>query len=281
MLFMIQNGMRDLPTMVPIKFPVFEVITPVAGYGVSVRGMTVAQESVVRESSTTSAKMDSITNQIIFECIENKVPPYDTLEGFEKSFSVIDKIALCYGILVTSYGDTQKFMLQCPNCGKSHEAEVVLSNHVKITNYDGDDNLLQKEITVELPVSGYKAVIKIPTLFDRRVLNLTKGVTDEVISKMEKYLIVKRLIIPGTEIAPDGSTITKEYTVDKLMEIYSTMSNLPTLDNKVIFDAWNDNFDKYGIVVEIPEVCPSCGYDYNASVSIMMELFRNIRKYQQ
>ena len=280
MLFM-PNVVKDLPTMKTIRFPVFEVITPISGLSVSVRGMTVAQESVIRESSTTARKMESITNQIIFECIENKVPPYDTLEGFEKTFSVIDKIALSYGILVTSYGDKQKFMLQCPNCGKTHEAEIELSKYVKITNYEGNEDLIEKEITVDLPVSKYKAVIKIPTLYDRRILNITRGVSEDVLSKMEKYLIIKKLIVTGTEKTQEGELVEKEYLIDKLVDIYSTMNNLPTLDNKVVFDAWMDNFDKYGVTVEIPDTCPSCQTEYDASISIMMELFRNIRKYQQ
>lgn len=260
--------------MKKFTFPVYEVVTPVTGKHFFVRAMTVAQESLIRESVVSDAKRLSIINQIIFECIEDKQPPYNTMEGFEKNLTNEDRAALMFGLAVSTYGEKQDYSLKCPKCGADVKGSFLLPEIVELNMYDGDEDLLNKEITVELPVSKYKAVLRIPTLYDERVLTLTKGISKEVIAKMGNYLVVKKLIIPGVETSKDGESIEKEYVVDKVIEIYSTLNNLPARDSKYIFKQWTELLGKYSITLKLPAYCASCGEEFTETIDPLMEFFR-------
>ena len=273
MLFM-PSIVRDLPTMKAVHFPVFEVITPVTGVSFEVRGLTVAQESALYESAVSQQKYISMINQTLFECIENKVAPYDTLEGFEKNLTESDRYALMYGVLVSTYGDEIETTVVCRNCGKENKIKVKLSEYMTIEPYKGRENIFDKELEVVLPISKYKAVIKMPTLWDERQVNLLKNIDRDILTKMSLYTMVKKLIIPGSETKPDGSVVENNYVVDKTVEIYSVINNLPAKDNKTILKAWKDNFDKYKIDFKIDGNCSQCNTEFKQTINIGQELFR-------
>lgn len=268
------NVVRDLPTMRPVHFPVFEVVTPVTGVSFNVRGLTVAQESALYESAVSQQKYISMINQTLFECIENKEPPYDTLEGFEKHLSESDRYALMYGVLVSTYGDEIEINFRCPSCGKEHKEKIKLPENMTIENYRGNEDIFNKEVVVTLPISGYKAVLKMPTLWDERQINLLKNIDRDVLTKMSLYTMVKKLIMPGTEVGPDGSTIEKEYAVDKSVEIYGIINNLPAKDNKTILKEWKNTFDKYKIDFKVDCICSQCSNEWKPTINIGQELFR-------
>ena len=166
MLFM-PSVVRDLPTMKSVHFPVFEVITPVTGVSFEVRGLTVAQESALYESAVSQQKYISMINQTLFECIENKVAPYDTLEGFEKNLTESDRYALMYGVLVSTYGDEIETTVVCRNCGKENKMKIKLSEYMTIEQYkkvtpqqvrgDSDRECYVCGVILN-PVGGYRIV---------------------------------------------------------------------------------------------------------------------------
>ena len=136
---------KDLPTMKKFTFPVYEVVTPVTGRHFFVRAMTVAQESSIRESSVSDTKRLDIISRVLFECIEDKQPPFDTFEGFEKNLAHEDRAALMFGLAVSTYGDKQEYNLKCPKCGADIKGSFSLPEIVDLTMYDGDEDLLKKE----------------------------------------------------------------------------------------------------------------------------------------
>ena len=274
-MFFMPNVVRDLPTMKSVHFPVFEVITPVTGVSFNMRGLTVAQESALRDSLVSLPKRLAMINQTLFECAEDKRPPYDTLEGFERNLTSGDRSALIYGMFVTTHGEEQTYKFRCPRCGKEFDMKLRLSDFIKIKSYEGNENLLEKEVTVVLPVSGYKAVLRMPTLYDERQANLVRNVDKDIVDKMSSYIIVKKLIVPGKEKDPaTGETIESEYVIDKTVEIYSTITKLPFSDNKVMFQTWKDNFGKYDVEVEVENTCPDCGNEFKNQLSLYDEFFR-------
>lgn len=272
------NVVKDLPTMKKFEFPVYEVVTPHTNHSFTIRSMTVDQESVIKESSVSPVKLDTIISQTIFDCIENKEPPFNTLEGFEKNLTYRDREALIFGLIVASYGETQKYSYKCPNCDKEFDVDINLGENTDVKIYNGGEDLINKEVTIDLPVSKYKAVVKLPSLFESKALYNIKGVDKSVIDKMSEYNIVKKLIVPGYEIdTATGNKIEKEYVIDKLIEIYSTIRKLPAKDRKAIQNAVVDMYGKYKLTIEVPTVCPSCGHEFTTSLDVTQELFRNLQ----
>ena len=260
--------------MKKFTFPVYEVVTPVTNKHFFMRAMTVAQESLIRESLVSDAKRLNIINQVIFDCIEDKTPPFTTVEGFEKNITNEDRMALIFGLTVATYGERQEYNVKCPTCNAEVKGMFVLPEIVELNMYEGDEDLLSKEVTIELPVSKYKAVLKIPTLYDEKILMLTKGISREVLTKMGNYLMVKKLLIPGVENSAKGESVEKEYVVDKVVEIYSTINNLPANDLKFIFKKWNELFGKYNITLKYQLICPTCGEEITNYIDPLREFFR-------
>lgn len=272
------NVVKDLPTMKKFEFPVYEVVTPHTNHSFTVRSMTVDQESVIKESSVSPVKLDTIISQTIFDCIEDKKAPFNTLEGFEKNLTYRDREALIFGLIVASYGETQKYTYKCPNCEKEFEVEINLAENADVNIYDGGEDLINKEVTIDLPVSKYKAVVKLPSLFESKALYNVKGIDKTVIDKMSEYNIVKKLIVPGFEVdKATGEKIEKNYVVDKLIEIYSTIKKLPARDRKAIQNAVVDMYGKYKLAINIPTTCPNCGHEFETSLDVTQELFRNLQ----
>ena len=265
---------KDLPTMKKFTFPVYEVVTPVTNKHFLVRAMTVAQESLIRESSTSDSKRLQLLYQVLFDCIENKEPPFTTMEGFLKNLTINDLDALLFGVIVSTYGESQDYSVKCPRCENEIKGKFILPEIIDITAYDGNEDLLLKEVEIELPISKYKAILKVPTLYDERMLNMNKGVSKDVISKMGEYLIVKKLIIPGVETTKTGEAIEKEYVVDKAIEIYTTFNNLPAADAKFVRKQWEELFGKYRIKLEVPIHCGNCDNEFKNPINLLLEFFR-------
>ena len=261
--------------MKKFTFPVFEVVTPHTNHSFTVRSMTVDQESVIKESSVSPVKFDTIVSQTIFDCIENKEPPFTTLEGFEKNLTGRDREALIFGLVIASYGETQKYSYKCPNCGKEFEVEINLAENADVKIYDGNEDLVNKEITIDLPVSKYQAIVKLPSLWESKNIYNIKGVDKSLLDKMSEFNIVKKMIIPGTEVDKDtGEVKERNYVVDKLLDIYNTIKGLPARDRKAIQNSVIDLYGKYGVNVNVPTVCPSCGHEFETRLDVVQELFR-------
>lgn len=269
---------KDLPAIKQFTFPQFEVITPHTGHSFLVRSMTVSQESVLKESAVSPTKALSIVNQTIFECIENKEAPFNSLDGFEKNLSMVDRVALMYGLIIATYGETQKMNLTCPACDKSFEINANLTANTEVKLYQGKENFIDKTVQIELPASKYKVVLKVPTLYDEKTFSLAKGVSKELMNKIDDYLIIKQLIVPAIETLDNGEKVEKEMVINNILEIYTTICKLPARDRRFIYESWNDIFGGYGVNVSIPTICPDCGRETKIQLNVVEELFRQLAR---
>ena len=163
----------------------------------------------------------------------------------------------------------------CPNCGKEFEVEINLAENADVKIYDGNEDLVNKEITIDLPVSKYQAIVKLPSLWESKNIYNIKGVDKSLLDKMSEFNIVKKMIIPGTEVDKDtGEVKERNYVVDKLLDIYNTIKGLPARDRKAIQNSVIDLYGKYGVNVNVPTVCPSCGHEFETRLDVVQELFR-------
>lgn len=267
---------KDIPEVKKFKFPTYEVVTPHTHKSFLMRSLTVNQESILKESSVSSVKAASIVNQILFECIENKEEPYNTIEGFEKNLTMVDRVALMFGLLVATYGEDQDMIFTCPDCRKEIKIKGNLPMNSNVKLYEGDENLLDKTVQIELPVSKEKAELKIPSLYDEKAFLLTKNISKEISSKVNEYIIIKKLMLPSTVIGEDGVKKDTIMVVDNLLEIYSHICKLPARDRKAIYAQWMEIFGGYGITIEIPITCPDCGRETTFQVNVVEELFRQL-----
>jgi len=279
---------KDLPKFEDFQFPTFEVVTPHSKLHLTVRSLTVAQEERLRESALTAAKATALLNQTVFECITDKEPPIDTLINFERNISIVDREALLYGILVASYGEEQEFNITCSTCSYNYTVKENITENVDIKLYDGRENLIEKTVEVELPISKYKAILCLPTLKDEREFANSKGISQDILRRADSYIIMKELHIPQKQTQAkqqpaDGETEKptptnnddKKYLVVKnVFEIYSYMRSLPSRDKVAIRKAWNDAFGDYGISLLVRGTCPNCGRSEENPVSLIAELFR-------
>lgn len=270
---------RDIPKFEDVQFPTFEVVTPHSGLNLTVRSLSVSQEERLKESSLSPAKATALLNQIIYECVTEKNKPIENLFNFEKNISLVDREAIVYGILVASYGEEQEFNITCSSCGHMYEIKENITENVEMKMYEGKENLITKNEEVELPISKFKAVLCLPTLYDEREFATSKGVSQDILRKADSYIIVKELhALKKREKTPDGKVDEdedKKYLVVKnVFEIYSFMRNMPARDKTAIRKAWNDAYGDYGLRLKVRGVCPNCGRPEEFPVSLMAELFR-------
>lgn len=264
-----------LPNYRSVDFPVMDMVTPHTKHHIRLRSMSVAQEEALKASPVAASKLVNMLNHVVYDCVVEREDPFNTFEGFEHALSITDREAVLFTLLLVSYGDEQEFASTCPTCGKNFESKAKLTENAEIKCYDGKERLLQKKVTVELPISKYKATLILPTLSDERVFSMSRGVSAEVLRKANDYIIVKDMQIP-TEATPNAEGEVKEryITIDNTFEIYSMMSKLPARDRKFIQKEWTTNFGEYGVTVRIPTVCPHCTAQADISVNLLTELFR-------
>ena len=72
--------------------------------------------------------------------------------------------------------------------------------------------------------------------------------------------------------------VENNYVVDKNVEIYGIINNLPAKDNKTILKTWKDNFDKYKIDFKVEGNCSSCNAEFKQTINIGQELFRLLQE---
>lgn len=266
--------MKQAPKFDSFEFPVFEVITPHTNYHLKVRSLTVAQEEMLKTSAVSTLNMISLINQVVFECIQEKPEAIATLDTFERGLTVTDRETILYGMLIASYGENQKFTIQCPSCGNIYDVDGSLTDNAEIKLYEGKEELLKKNTTITLPISKYKAVLTIPTIRDEKSFTASKGISQDVVKKADSYLICKELQAPSSTTKENGEVDVKYFSIDNIFEIYAKMRELPARDRKTLTDSWTENYGSYGVTVKIPALCPVCTTRTESTLSMLGELFR-------
>lgn len=264
---------RDIPHFKQFDLPKFEVITPHTQYHIPMRSMLVEQEEMLKTSSLNPAKTIEMINHVVYDCMAEHVPPFETYEAFERNITMADREALVYGLIIATYGEVQEFTFQCPRCGKGANRKVNMTEPVVIKLYEGVERLLEKNPEIELPVSGAKAVLQLPTLLTERVFANSKGVGEDVMRKADDYIIVKKLLLPSADQAnSDGSPVWFE--INTVFEIYSYMRRMPAGDRKFLYQEWARYFGDFGLTLNVPHICPQCDTRTEMYVNMIQELFR-------
>jgi hypothetical protein len=191
------------------------------------------------------------------------------------NLTLVDRQALLFGLLVSTYGEDQKFNVSCNRCGESMEVAANITNNMEITLYSGTENILNMKPVIHLPVSGYDAVLSAPTILDETQFAASKGVKPEVLKKADDYLIIKEIHADAEQVDPKtGEKTTKKIVIDGTFEIYAMFQKLPARDRKVVTNAWTEHFGNYGVFAKISSKCGNCGSETETYINFLGEIFR-------
>lgn len=264
---------KDMPTFQSFELPKWEVITPHTQHRLLIKSMLVQQEEALKSSSLSTTKMLDLINKTVYDCLDSREAPFDTVDGFMKNLTLADREALIYGLIVSSYGEEQDFNVTCNACSKNFTEKASLTQNVDIKLYEDKEPILKKKVDVTLPVSKYTVQLQMPTLWDEYVFANSRGVSPDVLRKADDYLVVKQLNIPAV-VDPKKPDEVKTLAINNIFEIYSYMRNMSPRDRKTIYSAWKENFGEYGLKIVIGTVCPHCGNRSDMYISMINELFR-------
>ena len=114
--------------------------------GVEVKPLTYLDEQKILTSKS--------TEDVVSKLLEKSIEGVDVGE-----LLTMDKIFLLMKVREASYGEHYEFSVICPNCQTDVKSELVLSEHLNMTQVTDD---LQDPREVELPRLKAKAVVRFP-----------------------------------------------------------------------------------------------------------------------
>jgi len=251
---------------VNIQVPEIEVICPQSKNKFRVRSLSLGEEANMKSSLLASNGPISIKlNEIIYDAIADENKP--SFDEFLKTTSTRDRDALLLGLYQITYGD--EYVLenyQCinPRCQKSYNLRTKLSNGFNICAYKGKDNLLEKEIPVEL-AEGVVAYVHQPTLkYESMVYE--KLTENDLLTPL--YLKIAKLDVTNQ----DGNYILsiEENEIDYSMVV---SKNLFSIHKKMINEAYLKEYGKYDVSVTILNRCPYCGHNDEFELDFVKQFF--------
>lgn len=265
---------KTLKQLDELQYATWEVMTPHTGFKINVKGMTVAQEEVLKTSDVSSAGMLSIINQITYECLVNPPEGLSTLSEFERNITVTDRQAILYGILAVTYGEVQDFNITCQSCGHQFDTKADITKNTEIKVYHGKENLIEKKKEFSIPNTNIRAVLHIPTLKDEKDFALSK-VPQDILRKADQYIMIKELHLPSTSIDDKtGEPVTTHLIFENVFEIYSHIRKFSGGWRRQILNAWSEEFGNYGVDSQIEATCPKCTFRNTMPINILGEIFR-------
>jgi len=252
-----------------IKYPEYEVITPQTKLSYNVRSLTVQEEERLKGSLLSPTQINDHLNRCIFDAITKKPDHITDYETFLKNTTLKDRDALLYGLYHVTYEDIRNYDVSCTSCGKTYSVTVKASQTFDINIYP-DDDILTKEVPLELPVSkSVCAVIRQPTLFDES--NALKRFSAILSKKLD--VVTESLIIKRFQTTPEtGDSIVYSERED----IIDAYLSLPSRDKRAIFDCYRDNFGQYGISLRMLSTCIHCGNSEEINIDLVENFFRMV-----
>lgn len=252
-----------------IKYPEYEVITPQTKLSYNVRSLTVQEEERLKGSLLSPMQINDHLNRCIFDTITKKPDHITDYESFLKNTTLKDRDALLYGLYHITYENIRNFDVSCTSCGKTYPITVKVSDTFNINVYP-DDDILTKEVPVELPVSkGVYAVIRQPTLFDEAdVLKRFSAVLAKKLDVLTESLVIKRF-----QTTPDTGDSVVYSDREDIIDAYLS---LPSRDKRAIFECYRDNFGQYGISLKMMSTCIHCGNSEEVDIDLVENFFRMV-----
>lgn len=114
--------------------------------GIEVKPLTYLDEQKILTSKS--------TEDVVSKLLEKSIEGVDVGELLS-----MDKIFLLMKVREASYGENYQFNITCPNCQTDVKSELVLSEHLNMTQVTDD---LQDPREVDLPRLKVKAVVRFP-----------------------------------------------------------------------------------------------------------------------
>ncbi len=251
-----------------LEYPSLNFKTPQTLYDYKIRCLSVKNELTLKGSLIDPNKVDDLLSKILFESIIEKPDTIITLEDWKKNTTVVDKKAFIYYLYYASYGDKYILSNTCPNCKTNLTSEVSLLNGFQATYFEGQPGeILTKIIDVPLPITGYIAKIKIPTIEMSEIINNALINQDDM---LQTYLMV----IDSFVDPHDNSVIN---TISQPIDSLTVLKMLPSMDRVKISEAFSDNFNKYDVGAKYRITCTNCGNKFLTEVDFLEQLFRMVQ----
>jgi len=277
-----------------IKHKVYEVICPVSGKHVFVRGLSIAEQNVLGSSVTSYSEGLKILLNVFFDAIQNKevystgVKDEDLFENFLKQTYWDDLTAIAIGILnrinpekdatldlkIVCSNDQAKELNEEGICGKQYTAKFAYDNLISSIKVNEEQKDIYSEINEdEFPDYGVKITVETPNLY-KELLLLTlidklnrggaKAFKKHDISDYHKDAVIATIfsmnMITGIQELDNPDNKIKldfnDLTIDSVLEFGKIL---------IQFDSLNEltnsvNPEKFQLESISESKCPKCGF---------------------
>lgn len=261
-----------------IQYPEYEIITPQSGRRYTLRTMTVGEEEILKGSMMTPITVADHLAQVIWKCIVKKPDDIKTYEDFIHKTTLKDRDALVIGLHLISYGDIEKYSVVCDQCEYNNLINVNIAESMNFTAWDKFDekneliDCVSHRHTLPLEIfKGVNAILKIPTMAEEIELNKkAQYMSDKTTTAMMNLLMIDKFTMEPTPKNPTGETLTDRNV------ILSAYNSLPAKDKALINKTFQEEYDKYKIIVEVTVRCSQCGKERKVVIDLTQQFFRSL-----
>lgn len=132
-------------------------------------------------------------------------------------------------------------------------------------------NIINREMSVELPISKIVAILRQPTILDEhQILNDVPFLQKKHTEIINETMIIKRFE------QPDPNQRVSSFRIENREDILKGYRSLPNLDKKEIYDRFKENFADYGIELKTNWDCLDCGAENEMEINIVTQFFRMV-----
>jgi len=251
------------------QLPSYEVITPQTKKSFKLKSMTIGDEERLKASLMSESKILSHLNKCLYDAIVEKPEGY-SLKKFLQTTTLRDRDALLYGLYHITYEEIRNYSVTCGNCNHNHDITINASDTFSINMYPGEeDEILSKIINVPLQLlKGVVFKIKQPTLDDENEMTKRFAFSNHYSDSM----LSECLMIDSFEQTPEESV--NPIIFDDVNDITAAYITIPAKDKKIIKNAYEENFGKYKIKLQMKVSCPSCGKMEVIDIDLVDNFFR-------
>jgi len=247
-----------------MDLPQYDVITPQTNKTFTLRTMTVAEEMKLKGSLITPEQIVSHVTAVLYDCIVNKPEDIKDIKDFMTKVTTHDRQALLFGLFHVTHGEIQKYPVEsCKGCGKSYEYNFPTDSLCKITQYEGEEDILTMLVEVKLPISKLSCFIKQPTIRDEIVAAKTAVQIPHDKEFLDELIFVEKFTKGAKEFS-------------EIMEKLSLFKALPSKDRRVLWQKYTELFGQYQVKVSGEAVCPFCKTEIEINIDFMEIFFRMV-----
>ena len=261
-------------------FPVYEVTLPQSGYTAQLRGLTVQEIDMFKNSVyNNSASIEDKLEDFIYKCIQDTSIGNMTIEEFRKNTSALDYNILVFAALHQTFGRINKFSIVCPACQTKNEKDIATVHLIhnkseklnekinEIVTANDKQEAVQNSLlktfnkNIQDPYTGLILSIKYFNLDKNRKINTyinSLKIEDESI-RSRKYslsLAVDKLYLPQYDI---NKKLVGYGETESLVEIWKYLDTIPQKSVDDIITTIDNSLLEYVITFKLPDtVCQGC-----------------------